>query len=63
MRGELSRTTKLFQIEVRLVLISYDWKQIHTLTLSNNYKFSIFLLAKTIRYELGDYWTVRTVKA
>ena len=58
MRGELSRTTKLFQNELRLanqivVLISYD-SSFHTLILSKMYRFSIFSFRKIIGYELTD---------
>ena len=55
MRGELSRTTKLFQNELRLelvVLISYDSK-FYISILTKVCKFS-FLIPKTIRYDIRD---------
>ena len=56
MRGELSRTTKSFQTELRLanwLFISYDSK-LNTLILYKKVGFQYFIFPKTIRYELRD---------
>ena len=57
MRGKLTRTKKLFQIELRLVNWSYYFRATQNFKLRYCLKFTgfqYFLFSKTNRYELRD---------